>query len=240
MPLASGTWCAIWDGMDPGPIAAGMDSAPRPGRAEYAADAAVHAFGIAAAVAGCVVLGIAAPAPDGLRLPVALGLYATGLFAMLVCSLLYNLAAEGGRRKAMLRRLDHAAIFVMIAGTYSPIALLAIRGAWGWSIFATVWAGALGGVVLKLFAPRRFDRVAIFAYLALGWAGLAALEPLLTALAPLDLGLIVAGGLLYSLGIILHLADRLPFHTPLWHGCVVAAAACHYVVVLRIATAATG
>jgi hemolysin III len=208
-------------------------------RAEYAADAAVHVFGLVAAAVGCLALGLAAPQPVGPRLVVALGLYAAGLVAMLGCSALYNMAGAG-RWKPVLQRLDHAAIFVMIAGTYSPVTLLAIGGGWGWGLFATVWTGALGGVVLKLLAPARIERIAILFYLALGWAGVVAVEPLLKALGWPDLLLLLAGGLLYSLGVPVHLATRLRFHDALWHVCVLAGAACHYALVFRIAVAFGG
>jgi hemolysin III len=222
--------------MAPPPTAA-LPGAPPSSRAEYAADAAVHAIGLAAAALACLGLVLAMPAAAGWRMPVALGLYAAGLLAMLGCSAAYNLAGEGSW-KPFLQRLDHAAIFVMIAGTYTPITLLAIGGGWGWGLFGVVWAGALGGAALKLLAPARIERAAILLYLLLGWTGLVAIEPLLRALPWYDLVLLLLGGLFYSLGVRLHLANWLRFHTALWHGCVLAGAACHYAVVLRIAGAA--
>jgi predicted membrane channel-forming protein YqfA (hemolysin III family) len=132
-----------------------MREVQRHSRGERAADAVVHAVGFTAALAACAALAAAAPRPPGARLAVALGLYGVGLLAMLGCSALYNLAATGSR-KALLRRLDHAAIFMMIAGTYTPVALLAVGGASGWALLAVVWTGAAGGVALKLLAPRRF------------------------------------------------------------------------------------
>lgn len=206
-------------------------------RGAYAADAAVHAVGLAAAALACLGLVLAAPVPTGRRLAVALGLYAVGLLAMLGCSAAYNLAGAG-RWKPVLQRMDHAAIFLMIAGTYTPVTLLAIGGGWGWGLFAAVWAGALCGAALKLLAPARIERTAILLYLLLGWVGLVAIEPLLRALGWPDLLLLLLGGLFYSLGVRLHLAEWLRFHTALWHGCVLGGAACHYAVVLRLTTAA--
>jgi hemolysin III len=118
-----------------------MRRAPRYSRGERVADAAVHVLGLTAALAGCALLAAEAPRGAGVRSVAALGLYAAGLVAMLGCSALYNLAGDGPR-KALLRRLDHAAIFVMIAGTYTPVALLAIGGAWGWGLLAVVCAAA--------------------------------------------------------------------------------------------------
>ncbi len=214
-----------------------MREVHRGSRGERAADAVVHAVGFTAALAACAALAAAAPRPAGIRVVAALGLYAAGLVAMLGCSGLHNIAGEGPR-KALLRRLNHAAIFGMIAGTYTPIGLLALGGAWGRGVLVVVWAGAAGGAALKLVAPGRFGRASIAAYLLLGWAGLAALDPLLEALPPRDLALLAGGGLLPILGVAVHLSTRLPYHTAIWHALVLAAAACHYAVVLRLAAAA--
>lgn len=207
---------------------------PRYTRGERAADAVIHALGVPAAFIACAVLAMAAQRPTEMRSAVPLGLYAAGLIAMLGCSALYNLTVEGPR-KALLRRFDHAAIFMMIAGTYTSVVLLALGGAWAVALLTFVWTGALAGIALKLFAPARFERASIAAYLLLGWAGLAALDPLLTALPMQDMALIFAGGVLYSAGVAVHLATRLPYHNALWHALVLAATACHYAVVLRLA-----
>src|SRR4051812_11028317 len=137
----------------------------------------------------------------------ALLLYAAGLLAMLGCSAAYNIAGpvDGwAERRGLLRRLDHAAIFTMIAGTYTPVVGIGVGGLWGWALLAMIWAGALGGVALKLLAPGRVERISVFAYLILGWAGILVVEPLLEALPPRDLLLLLAGGVLYSLGTLLH------------------------------------
>ena len=213
-----------------------MRRTPRCSRGERVADAAVHVLGLTAALAGCALLTAEAPRGAGVGSVAALG-PTQRVVAMLGCSALYNLAGDGPR-KALLRRLDHAAIFVMIAGTYTPVALLAIGGAWGWGLLGVVWAGAAGGAALELLAPGRLARISVSAYLLLGWTGLAALDPLLAALPPRDLALLAGGGLLYSLGVAVHLSTRLPYHNALWHALVLAAAACHYAVVLRLAAAA--
>lgn len=201
------------------------------------ADACIHVLGVAASIAACVALAAVMPWPAKWLPTAALGLYALGLVAMLGCSAAYNLAAEG-RGKRVLRRLDHAAIFVMIAGTYSPVSLLGLGGGWGWSVVSVVWVGALAGAGLKLFAPGRFERASIAAYLLLGWAGIVAIVPLVAVLPALDLALLGGGGLLYSLGVVAHVS-RMPYQNAIWHGFVLAAASCHFVVVLRLA-ASTG
>lgn len=204
---------------------------PRRRRAERLADAVVHAVGGALGIAACAALGALALPKADFRTVAALAPYAGGLLAMLGCSALYNLAPEG-RWKRAFRRLDHAAIFVMIAGTYTPFALLAMGGPEGLALLAFVWAVALGGVALKLGWPGRLERVSIVLYLALGWSALAALEPLAAALSPAGLILLATGGALYTVGVVFHLWERLPYQTAIWHGFVLAGAAAHYAAVL--------
>ncbi|GAB4365692.1 MAG: hemolysin III family protein [Kiloniellaceae bacterium] len=204
---------------------------PQYSRAERLADAVVHALGLVFGLAACISLAILVlPRADGLRI-VAVGLYAGGLLAMLTCSALYNLV-DHVRWKPLFRRLDHAAIFVMIAGTYTPFMLVAVGGAWGFGLLAFVWSVALAGVAVKLLWPRRFDRLSVAAYLLLGWSIVVAVDPLLGALSAAGLALLLAGGLLYSLGVVFHLWSRLPFQNAIWHVFVLAAAACHFTAVL--------
>lgn len=204
---------------------------PQYSRAERLADAVVHALGLVFGLAACISLAILVlPRADGLRI-VAVGLYAGGLLAMLTCSALYNLV-DHVRWKPLFRRLDHAAIFVMIAGTYTPFTLFVIGGDWGLGLLVFVWTAALGGVVVKLFWPQRFERLSIAAYLLLGWSMVVALDPLLAATSEAGLTLLGAGGLLYSLGVVFHLWERLPYQNAIWHAFVLAAAACHFFAVL--------
>ena len=199
---------------------------------ERVADAAVHVLGGSAALCGCVVLALQA---QGRRAALALGLYGFGLLAMYTCSALYNLWPPS-RPRGLLRRLDHAAIFIMIAGTYTPVVLLGFPGdPLGHLLLALVWAGALGGAALKLAAPGRFERVSLAAYLLLGWLGVAGLPRLAATLPGQDLALLLAGGLVFSLGVPLHLARGMRYHNALWHGCVLIASACHFVLVLHLA-----
>lgn len=216
------------------PVRAGR----RDTRAERAADAVVQIAGLALGLAGVVVLALLAlPESDG-RTIAALAVYAAGLLGMLGCSAVYNLSRDGPRL-ALKQRLDRAAIFVMIAGTYTPLALVAIGGTWGWALFAAVWTGAAAGVTLKLFWPDRFERLAIAAYLLLGWVVLVALRPVIESLSPAGLILLAAGGVSYSLGVIFHLWRRLPGQNAIWHGFVLAGAGCHYAaIVIEVAARA--
>ena len=206
-------------------------------RREIVADAVVHAIGLVAAGVGAVVLlGFVLHGGAYGALP-AVALYTLGLFVMLGCSCAYNLA-PASPRKERLRQFDQAGIFLMIAGTYTPFTTLSLGGPWAIGLTSFVWLAAIAGAGLKLFFPRRFDRLTIAAYLALGWAGGIAVAPLLDALGVTTLALIAVGGVLYSVGVIFHLAERLPFQAAIWHGFVVAAAGVHYAAVLRALTAA--
>ncbi len=202
-------------------------------RAERRADAVVHVAGLAFAVVACVILFVGVfPTADGLH-RVAISIYGAGLITMLGCSALYNLSAPG-ERKALYRRLDHAAIFLMIAGTYTPFLLLAVGGTWGVGLLVFVWLVAIAGAAVKLVFPGRFERASICAYLLLGWSVLAALDPVLAAVSPSAVTLLAIGGALYSIGVIFHVWERLPFQNAIWHAFVLAAAACHYAAVLVV------
>ena len=159
------------------------------------------------------------------------GVYMAGILVMLVCSALYNLAPQGPA-KALFRRLDHAAIFLAIAGTYTPFALLAIGGSVGTKILIFVWSVAALGVVFKLIWAPRFEALSIAIYVLLGWTILLALEPLLAAMSGAGVTLLLAGGLLYSAGIIFYLWESLPFQNAIWHMFVLAAVFCHFLVVI--------
>jgi hemolysin III len=205
---------------------------PRPlNRSERIADAWVHRLAIAAGLVGVVVLMAAAVPQQSRTLTVSVLIYGCGLLAMLICSALYN-ASYAPRRKDLLRRLDHAAIFVMIAGTYTPFLAMKIDGLWGQGLLVYVWAVAGVGVVLKLIWVNRFARLSVALYLFLGWTIVVAIEPLLASVSPPAIMLLVIGGVLYTIGMLFHLWERLPYQQAIWHGFVAAAAVCHYAAVM--------
>ena len=219
--------------------AATMPAAQRYTRGELIADRCVHILGMCAAVGACAVLLAPGQRPDDITARAALGLYAFGLITMLGCSALYHLAREG-HAKALLRRFDHAAIFVMIAGTYTPVTALALPGMWGGALLAAIWAGAIAGAALKILTPSRFERLSIVAYLLLGWAGVMMFRPLADAVPARDIVLLAAGGGLYTLGVVAHLSTSVRYHNALWHAFVVIAAGCHFAAIYNIAAAPAG
>ena len=201
-------------------------------RAELAADAVVHGVGIAAAVAGAgALIFIAVTKRDALEL-VTVSAYSVGLLAMLICSTVYNMA-ERSRHRELLRRFDHAAIFVMIAGTYTPFTTLGLQGQWAVAMTIFVWAVAVFGVVLKLsVSTERFAKLSMALYLTFGWIGMVIMWPLLGSVGTPTLILLAVGGVIYSLGTIVHAFDWLPFQRAIWHGFVVIAAAIHYAAIV--------
>lgn len=213
--------------MQPDARAAGRDHP-----AEIEADFAVHRVGmLVGGVAAAALLAVTAAAagPTTLWSVVA---YSLGLMTMLSFSAAYHFHHESERGE-LLRRLDHAAIFVMIAGTYTPFTVGILNGAAAvWST-GSMWAAALAGAAVKLAYPRRFEWISIVFYLALGWAAVVFMRPLLAALDRPTLILLVLGGVVYSIGAVIHGWRRLPFHDAIWHTLVLVAAGCHYAAILH-------
>ncbi|SFG63332.1 PAQR family membrane homeostasis protein TrhA [Methylobacterium gossipiicola] len=207
-------------------------------RRELLADGLIHFLGVASGLAGAIAIVIlAALSPLPALDQAAVAVYAAALVSMLGVSATYNMWPVG-RRKWLLRRADHALIYLMIAGTYTPLVALVGTGAVAWGLLAGVWLVAGIGIALKLTLPGRFDRAAIGLYLLLGWSGLAAYESVIARLPPAALWLIALGGLLYSFGVVFHVWRSLPYQNAIWHAFVLAATACHYGAVLGLVSSA--
>jgi hemolysin III len=201
-------------------------------RREMLADGVIHFLGVAFGLAGAIaIVIIAALSSLGWGERASVVVYAAGLVSMLGVSATYNMWPVG-RRKWLLRRADHALIYLMIVGTYTPLVTLVGTGAAAWSLLVLVWCVAGIGIALKLLMPGRFDGVAVGLYLLLGWSGVVAYDAVIALLEPAALWLLAAGGLLYSVGVVFHLWRSLPYQNAIWHGFVLAATACHYGTVL--------
>lgn len=202
-----------------------------PNRAEHAADGIVHAVGIAAALIGGGLLVAIALNTRGVPMATASALYALCLMAMLAASAVYNFSKPTAARR-ILRRIDEAAIFLMIAGSYTPFTIKLLPPDFALWITAGIWTLALAGAAGKVFWTSLSDRAWCFVYLAFGWLAVLVLGPVTPSLSGLALGLLVAGGLTYSGGVLLYLNHALPFRRAIWHACVVLGAAGHYAAVL--------
>lgn len=199
---------------------------------ERVVDEQIHWLGVLAAALAAAWLIAAVATPGRAAVVIAAVIYAAALLAMLGCSAAYNLNSDSTRRE-LLRRFDHAAIFLMIAGTYTPFTMTKLSGTWSTAMTAGIWTIASAGIAIKLFGSRPFEGTSVVAYLALGWIGLVALRPLAVALDLETLVLLGVGGVLYTLGVIFHLWRSLPFQNAVWHAFVLSAAGCHYIAVLR-------
>jgi hemolysin III len=199
---------------------------------ELMLDRQIHRIGVAAGSLGTILLCLAAAASGRAAILASSLAYAAGLIAMLLCSAVYN-HRRGSKRRELLRRLDHAAIFVMIAGTYTPFTVNRLPFMWSLTMTTVIWGVAAAGAALKLVQPRLLERFSVLPYLALGWIGLVALAPLMAVLDRETLILLGIGGALYTLGALFHLWHRLPFQNAIWHGFVMSAAACHYAAIFH-------
>lgn len=200
-------------------------------RQEILADGIVHGLGVVGGlVAVIVLLVLAAPTVGSWELT-SVVIYGGGLLAVLVISAIYNLWPVSPV-KWVLRRFDHSAIYLLIAGTYTPFITQMRNDATAMLLLLGVWTGSLAGMMLKLCLPGRFDRLAILLYLLLGWSGIMAYEAVLGALPGSTLTLLAVGGLLYTLGVVFHVWKSLRFQNAIWHAFVLVAAACHYGAVL--------
>jgi hemolysin III len=199
---------------------------------EEMANVLTHGLGAVLSVAGLVVaITLGARQGDAWVIS-SIAVYGATLVLLYATSTLYH-AIPSARWKHVLRKMDHAAIFLLIAGTYTPFVLVTLRGPWGWSLFGVVWGVALAGVVFKLVFAGRFVVWSSAIYLLLGWVLLIAAKPLIAALPFSGLVLLVAGGLCYTSGVAFYLWRRLPFHHAIWHLFVLAGSICHYFAVLH-------
>lgn len=212
-----------------------VTSPPHPPRhyptaAAKCADLVVHVVGLTLALVGGVVLLALAVDAQSISKVIGVAIYAAGLLAMLAFSTAYNFAKP--RFRPLLRRLDHAGIFLMIAGSYTPFTTHNLPGAWAWGMTAAVWSLAALGALGKLFLPMVDRRFWVGLYLALGWLVVVALKPMIDHTTWAALLLLAIGGVLYSSGVIFYVNKRLKFARAIWHGHVVAAAGAHWAAIL--------
>ena len=188
-----------------------------------------HLIGAVAAFAGCVVLLVFASMQGDPWKIVSFSVYGTTLFMLYLFSVLYH--GLQGDAKKIFRRLDHLAIYLLIAGTYTPFALVTLNGNGGWALFATVWALALIGMIIE-FLPQKKRVIPVIIYLVMGWACVAVLNPLLEALPMAGFWWLLAGGLFYTSGIVFYaLGKKIVYLHGVWHLFVLAGSVCHYLTV---------
>tara|TARA_R110000850_G_scaffold67677_1_gene150644 strand:+ start:11513 stop:12169 length:657 start_codon:yes stop_codon:yes gene_type:complete len=198
---------------------------------EEIAHGLTHGVGIVLAIAGlCVLVTFSALYGTAVHV-VASSIFGASMIVLYTASTLYH-SLPMPETKRIMRVVDHASIYLLIAGTYTPFTLVTLEGAWGWSLFGVVWGLAIAGIIFKLFFTGRFDRLSVAIYVAMGWCGLVAIKPMMAALPTLGLWLLVAGGLAYTGGVIFYLLERMRYHHAIWHLFVMAGTTLHYFVVL--------
>jgi hemolysin III len=190
-----------------------------------------HLVGAGLAIAGTAVLvTVAAGLGDPWKI-VSFSVYGAMLVALYVFSTLYH--SVWGRAKKVLRKIDHCMIYLLIAGSYTPFALVSLRGAWGWSLLGAVWALAALGIVQEIWLAKGARPLSLVIYLVMGWLALAAVSPLWLALEPAGFAWLAAGGVLYTVGIVFYATDhKLRHGHGVWHLFVLGGSACHFFTVL--------
>lgn len=197
---------------------------------EELASAITHAGGVIASVAGGVVLITLAALSGSASQVVGASVFAASLVLLYSASTAYHIAIRDTLRRR-LRVFDHCAIYILIAGTYTPFTLTVLRGPWGWTLLGIAWGLALAGIVFKLFFIGRFPRLSTALYIAMGWMVLVAAGPLVRSLDPAALAWLVAGGLAYTGGTAFYHSQRIPYGHAVWHLFVLAGSVCHAVAV---------
>jgi hemolysin III len=194
-------------------------------------NALTHGAGVVASLAGGGILVTLAVLSGDVRRIVGAAVFVFALVLLYSASTLYH-AIHHDPIKARLKVLDHCAIFVLIAGTYTPFTLVSLRGGWGWGLFAAIWLLAVAGIVFKLYYTGRFKRASTLFYLAMGWLVVVAAGPLAESVSQWTLAWLLLGGLSYTVGTVFYLNQRLPYAHGIWHLFVLGGSACHFAAVL--------
>lgn len=201
-------------------------------RAELA-NVVTHGVGTAAALVGVTVLVVLVSLRGDPWRVVAAAVYGVSLISLYLFSTLYH-AARRPAVKERLKALDHAAIFLLIAGSYTPFTLVTLRGGWGWSLFGVTWGIALAGVIFKLFWAGRFRLLSTLLYIAMGWLVMIAIVPLVRAVSHETLALLFAGGISYTAGTLFYHNRRIPYAHAIWHLFVLGGSAFHYWAIIQV------
>jgi len=192
-----------------------------------------HALGTALSIGGLIVLIVRAVNYGTVWHLVSFSVFGGTLVLLYAASTLYHCLPDG-KAKRLFKIIDHAAIYLLIAGTYTPFMLVALRGAWGWSIFGVVWACAIGGIILKGVCIARFQKASVALYVGMGWLCLVAFKEIFVRVPRLSIALLLSGGLSYTLGVVFYAWRRLPCNHAVWHVFVLCGSTLHFFAVLAI------
>ena len=194
---------------------------------EEIANSITCGVGLCLSIAGLVILVVLASAHGDVFRVVSFSIYGASLSLLYMTSLFYH-TLQQKRAKHVFEIMDHSAVYVLIAGTYTPFMLVTLRGAWGWSLLGIVWSLAVFGIVFKSFHVKRFKVFSNIVYLAMGWLVVVAIQPMIKTLPFGAIAWLLAGGLLYSFGVLFYAYERLPFGHAVWHLFVLGGSLCHF------------
>lgn len=194
-------------------------------------NAITHGAGAVLALAGLIILTAAAWLHGSVWHIVSFSVYGTSLFLLYLASTLYH-SFSNKKLKHIFKILDHSAIYLLIAGTYTPFTLILLHGQLGWTLFSVIWGLAIIGIVLKIFFVHRFTILSTLCYLSMGWLLLVVIKPIIRMLPTAGFGWLLAGGIFYTAGSIFYLWRRLPYHHAIWHLFVLAGSFAHFISVL--------
>jgi len=199
--------------------------------AEELANSLTHGAGLVLSIAGFVVLVVLAAMRGSAWQIVSCAVYGSTLICLYTASTLYH-GIRSRRLKRVLKICDHSAIYLLIAGTYTPFLLVNLRGSWGWSLFAVIWGLAMAGILFKVWFVEHFSILSTAVYVVMGWLALVAVKPMLLRIPHSGLLWLLAGGVLYTVGVVFYAWKKVPYNHAIWHGFVLAGSTCHYVAVL--------
>jgi hemolysin III len=198
---------------------------------EEIAHSITHGIGIVLAIAALAILTSFAAVFGTARHIVGCSIFGATMIILYTASTLYH-SLQNEKAKKVFRVFDHSAIFLLIAGTYTPFTLITLKGAWGWTLFGVVWGLAIIGIVLQTVSNMRFQVLSLVLYLAMGWIGIVAVRPMISLLPVSGLVFLAAGGLSYTLGVVFYVWERLPFNHAIWHVFVLGGSVSHFFAIL--------
>jgi hemolysin III len=198
---------------------------------EEIANSVTHGIGFLLSIAGLIVLVVLAKIHGDVWRIVSFSIYGSSLIILYAASTLYH-SFLSGRINSIFKIIDHSAIYLLIAGSYTPFVLVSLRGAWGWTFFGTIWGLALAGIIFKLFFVKRFLILSTASYLIMGWLAVIAIYPIVKNIPFGGIAWLVTGGIFYSVGVIFHFFYKFPFHHAIWHLFVLGGSICHYFAIL--------
>ncbi len=208
-----------------------MDDIEKLTKGEETINAVLHGIGLGLAIAALVILVVLANMLGGTWHIISFSIYGSTLIILYLASTLYH-SFPHGKAKKIFRIIDHSAIYLLIAGTYTPVTLICLRDKLGWAIFITVWVIAIGGIVFELIPARKNKVVSAVLYIIMGWLVIIAIKPLLLTMNQASMLFLVLGGVLYTVGAVFYVARQIKYHHAIWHLFVLVASICHFFTML--------